>query len=180
MAIVQAPQDYRDGDENLFKGHVPGRVSRFLPHRHGHAQRTQRHHQHGTMTMVRRSVLEEVEGWAEWCITEDAEARSAHLRAGLLRATYIPHSYGKGLMPDTFLDFKKQRFRWAYGAVLIMRQHLAAKFGLENQALTWGQRTTSWPVGCRGWPMVSTRVQPPRSAGAAAMVLYPESSRHRM
>ena len=29
--------------------------------------------QHGTMTMVRKSVLEEVGGWAEWCITEDAE-----------------------------------------------------------------------------------------------------------
>ncbi len=29
--------------------------------------------QHGTMTMVRRQVLDEVGGWAEWCITEDAE-----------------------------------------------------------------------------------------------------------
>ena len=29
--------------------------------------------QHGTMTLVRREVLDEVGGWAEWCITEDAE-----------------------------------------------------------------------------------------------------------
>ena len=29
--------------------------------------------QHGTMTMVRKSALEEVGGWSEWCITEDAE-----------------------------------------------------------------------------------------------------------
>lgn len=28
--------------------------------------------QHGTMTLVRRSLLEQI-GWAEWCITEDAE-----------------------------------------------------------------------------------------------------------
>ena len=50
----------------------------------------------------------------------------------VIAATYIPHSYGQGLMPDTFLDFKKQRFRWAYGAVLIMRQHLAQLLGLEK------------------------------------------------
>ena len=27
-------------------------------------------------------------------------------------ATYIPQSYGRGVMPDNFLDFKKQRSRW--------------------------------------------------------------------
>ena len=43
-------------------------------------------------------------------------------------------------MPDTFLDFKKQRFRWAYGAVLIMRQHLSQLFGLDETKLSWGQR----------------------------------------
>ena len=42
--VVQAPQDYRDADENAVQGHVPRGVSRFLPHRHGHAQRAQRDH----------------------------------------------------------------------------------------------------------------------------------------
>ena len=35
-------------------------------------------------------------------------------------------------MPDTFLDFKKQRFRWAYGAVLILRHHLMELIGLQR------------------------------------------------
>jgi hypothetical protein len=95
--------------------------------------------QHGTMTMVRRKVLEEVGGWPEWCITEDAELGLSIFERGHT-ATYIPHSYGKGLIPDTFVDFKKQRFRWAYGAVLIMRQHLAQLLGLEKSGLTRGQR----------------------------------------
>ena len=139
MAIVQAPQDYRDGDENLFKAMCQAEYRGFF--RIGMVTRNERNAiiQHGTMTMVRRSVLEEVGGWAEWCITEDAELGLRIFERGHC-ATYIPHSYGKGLMPDTFLDFKKQRFRWAYGAVLIMRQHLAELLGLEKTALTRGQR----------------------------------------
>lgn len=43
-------------------------------------------------------------------------------------------------MPDTFIDFKKQRFRWAYGAVLILRAHLTELLGLRKTALTPGQR----------------------------------------
>jgi hypothetical protein len=29
-------------------------------------------------------------------------------------------------MPDTFIDFKKQRYRWAFGAMQIMRRHIGA------------------------------------------------------
>jgi cellulose synthase/poly-beta-1,6-N-acetylglucosamine synthase-like glycosyltransferase len=139
MAIVQAPQDYRDGDENLFKAMCQAEYRGFF--RIGMVTRNERNAiiQHGTMTMVRRRVLEEVGGWAEWCITEDAELGLRIFEHGYA-ATYVAHSYGKGLMPDTFLDFKKQRFRWAYGAVLIMRQHLAALLGLDKTRLTAGQR----------------------------------------
>jgi len=139
MAIVQGPQDYRDGDENLFKAMCNAEYRGFF--HIGMVTRNERNAiiQHGTMTMVRRSVLDDVGGWGEWCITEDAELGLRIFERGHC-ATYIPHSYGKGLMPDTFLDFKKQRFRWAYGAVLIMREHLAQLLGLEKTKLTRGQR----------------------------------------
>jgi len=29
--------------------------------------------QHGTMTLVRRSALDALGGWAQWCVCEDAE-----------------------------------------------------------------------------------------------------------
>jgi len=139
MAIVQAPQDYRDGDDSLFKAMCQAEYRGFF--QIGMVTRNERNAiiQHGTMTMVRRSVLEEVNGWPEWCITEDAELGLSIFERGY-SATYVPQSYGLGLMPDTFLDFKKQRFRWAYGAVLIMRQHLAQLLGLEKSGLTRGQR----------------------------------------
>lgn len=139
MAIVQAPQDYRDGDESAFKAMCLAEYRGFF--HIGMVTRNERNAiiQHGTMTMVRRTVLEEVGGWAEWCITEDAELGLRIFEQGHV-ATYMPRSYGKGLMPDTFLDFKKQRFRWAYGAVLILRRHLMQLIGLEPSCLTRGQK----------------------------------------
>ncbi len=139
MAIVQAPQDYRDGDESMFKAMCQAEYRGFF--KIGMVTRNERNAiiQHGTMTMVKRSVLDEVGGWGEWCITEDAELGLRIFERGYA-ATYVPHSYGRGLMPDNFLDFKKQRFRWAYGAVLILREHLGQLFGLRKSKLTWGQR----------------------------------------
>ncbi len=139
LAIVQAPQDYRDGDENAFKAMCLAEYRGFF--QIGMVTRNERNAiiQHGTMTMVRRRVLDEVGGWAEWCITEDAELGLRIFEKGYA-ASYVPHSFGKGLMPDTFLDYKKQRFRWAYGSVLILRHHMMAMFGLERTGLTRGQR----------------------------------------
>jgi exo-beta-1,3-glucanase (GH17 family)/cellulose synthase/poly-beta-1,6-N-acetylglucosamine synthase-like glycosyltransferase len=139
MAIVQAPQDYRDGEENAFKAMCLAEYRGFF--HIGMVTRNERNAiiQHGTMTMVRRKVLDEVGGWAEWCITEDSELGLRVFEKGLA-ATYMPRSYGRGLMPDTFVDLKKQRFRWAYGAVMIMRAHLGELLGTRPSALTVGQR----------------------------------------
>ena len=138
MAIVQAPQDYRDAHENAFKAMIHSEYRGFFYI--GMITRNERNAiiQHGTMTMVRKDVLQRVGGWAEWCITEDAELGLRIFQEGL-GATYIPTSYGKGLMPDTFTDFKKQRFRWAFGAVQIMRRHWASLLR-GNARLTAGQR----------------------------------------
>ena len=139
IAIVQAPQDYRDDGENLFKAMCYAEYQGFFYI--GMLTRNERNAiiQHGTMTIVRRSALVEVGGWSEWCITEDAELGLKIFEKGY-EATYIPQSYGKGLMPDTFVDFKKQRARWAYGAVQILRRHLKALWGMDHSALTRGQR----------------------------------------
>jgi exo-beta-1,3-glucanase (GH17 family)/cellulose synthase/poly-beta-1,6-N-acetylglucosamine synthase-like glycosyltransferase len=138
IAIIQAPQDYRDEGGSIFKDMCYHEYKGFFFI--GMITRNERNAiiQHGTMTMVRRVVLEEVGGWAEWCITEDAELGLRIFNHGY-EALYIPKSYGKGLMPDNFLDYKKQRFRWAYGAVRIMKQHAMSLLGLKGK-LTKGQR----------------------------------------
>src|SRR6266853_2162530 len=107
IAIVQAPQDYRDAGTSAFKAMCYAEYRGFF--HIGMITRNERNAiiQHGTMTMVRRRQLEDCGGWAEWCITEDAELGLRIFEAGY-EAVYIPASYGRGLMPDTFIDFKKQ------------------------------------------------------------------------
>ncbi len=139
VAIVQAPQDYSDGCKNAFKAMCYSEYAGFFYI--GMMTRNERNAiiQHGTMTMVRKQVLEQVGGWAEWCITEDAELGLRIFEQGY-EAHYIPHSYGRGVMPDTFIDYKKQRFRWAYGALQILKHHARGLFTLRNSRLTPGQR----------------------------------------
>ena len=130
VGIVQAPQDYRDGAQNAFKAMCLAEYRGFF--HLGMVTRNERNAiiQHGTMTMIRRPTLDGVGGWAEWCITEDAELGLRLFERGD-KALYLPCTYGKGLMPDTFNDFKKQRFRWAYGAVRILKAHRRELLGLQ-------------------------------------------------
>ncbi len=138
-AIMQAPQDYRDARENAFKAMCYAEYRGFFYI--GMITRNERNAiiQHGTMTLVRKSALQEAGGWAEWCITEDAELGLRIFEQGL-EASYVPKSYGRGLMPDTFTDFKKQRYRWAFGAVQIMRHHAGKLLFGSKGKLTAGQR----------------------------------------
>ncbi|QLF92271.1 glycosyltransferase [Pseudomonas sp. ABC1] len=138
IAVVQSPQDYRDERESLFKKLCYCEYKGFF--HIGMVTRNDRDAiiQHGTMTMTRRSVLSELK-WAEWCITEDAELGLRIFEKGL-SAAYSEHSFGKGLMPDTFIDFKKQRFRWAYGAIQIMKRHLSSLLLGKGSQLKRGQR----------------------------------------
>ena len=139
LAIVQAPQDYRDPLGSAFKASCYAEYAGFF--HIGMVTRNERNAiiQHGTMTLVRRTALQTSGGWAEWCITEDAELGLRLFEQGW-DATYIPRSYGQGLMPDTFTDFRQQRFRWAYGAMQILRHHAAVLFNWRDPVLTPGQR----------------------------------------
>ncbi len=142
VSIVQAPQDYRDGDESLFKRMCYWEYAGFF--HIGMVQRNERNAiiQHGTMTLIRRKDLQSVKGWAEWCICEDAELGLRLFEHGK-EAVYLEQSFGRGLIPDSFGGYKTQRFRWAYGAVQILKRHwreLSEQKGIDGKKLTRGQR----------------------------------------
>jgi len=172
VAIVQAPQDYRDGHENAFKAMCLAEYRGFF--HIGMVTRNERNAiiQHGTMTMIRRGPLEQG-GWAEWCITEDAELGLRLFEQGY-KALYIPATYGRGLIPDTFADFKKQRHRWAYGAVRILIAHRRELLGLRRTRLTGGQRwhfLSGWlPWFADGFNLLFNFAA---LAWSVAMVLFP-------
>lgn len=137
VAIVQAPQDYRDAHETSFKAMAYQEYAGFF--RIGMVERDEDNAiiQHGTMTMMRRVALDRA-GWAEWCITEDTELGLRLFQEGW-KAVYIDRSFGRGVMPDTFADFKAQRYRWVYGAMQIAKKHWRA-FGLSAETLTSAQK----------------------------------------
>ena len=154
VAFVQTPQDYSDstGDifsESMYRGYkyffevsMPSRNERnaiiFA----------------GTMGLLRKSVLEEIGGWDEWCITEDAEASLRILKKGY-QSIFINRSFGSGMMPINFEGLKKQRFRWCFGGIQLLKKHWEALMPWahwvdpENK-LTMAQRYY-YLVGGLGW-----------------------------
>jgi hypothetical protein len=74
------------------------------------------------MCLIRRSALESAGNWAGDTIVEDSDLGLTLLELGW-RALYTNHRYGHGLLPDTFEAFQKQRHRWAYGGVQIIKKH---------------------------------------------------------
>jgi exo-beta-1,3-glucanase (GH17 family)/cellulose synthase/poly-beta-1,6-N-acetylglucosamine synthase-like glycosyltransferase len=138
VALVQAPQDYRDGHEGAFKRICFEEYRGFF--HIGMVERDESNAiiQHGTMCVVRRAALEQVDGWAEWCITEDTELGLRFFERGW-KAVYLPESMGRGVMPDTYAAYKDQRYRWVYGAMQILKRHSGALLA-GTSSLTRGQR----------------------------------------
>lgn len=122
LAFVQTPQDYRDWETDAYFRRLYFSYAYFFDV----SQRSRNERDGaifgGTMGLIRRSALEEVGGWDEWCITEDAELSLRLLRAGW-HGSHVAESFGRGIMPLTFEALKRQRFRWCFGGVQILRLH---------------------------------------------------------
>ncbi|THI94060.1 glycosyltransferase, partial [Nocardioides sp.] len=152
VAFVQTPQDYRDWDVSAYFRRLYRSYSYFFDV----SQRSRAERNGaifgGTMGLIRKAALEAVGGWDEWCITEDAELSLRLLRAGG-RGVHVDSSFGRGIMPLTFEALKRQRFRWCFGGVQILRMHLRSllpgRRTPENQ-LTLAQRW-AYLVGGLQW-----------------------------
>jgi cellulose synthase/poly-beta-1,6-N-acetylglucosamine synthase-like glycosyltransferase/exo-beta-1,3-glucanase (GH17 family) len=122
VAMMQAPQDHRDGERSLLARCMNAEYTGFFDI--GMVQRNEADAiiAHGTMLLVRRAAFDAVGGWSPDTITEDTELGLRLFEAGY-HAHYTRRRYGWGLLPDTYRAFKTQRHRWAYGAVQIFQKH---------------------------------------------------------
>jgi cellulose synthase/poly-beta-1,6-N-acetylglucosamine synthase-like glycosyltransferase len=154
VAFVQTPQDYRDAKKGIFSESTYRGYRYFFE-----VSMPSRNERNaiifaGTMGLIRKSILEDIGGWDEWCITEDAEASLRILKRGY-RSLYINKSFGSGLMPFNFEGLKKQRFRWCFGGIQLLKKHWEALMPWaqwvdpENK-LTLAQRYY-YLVGGLGW-----------------------------
>lgn len=145
VAIVQAPQDHRDGNESIVKSAMNAEYAGFFDI--GMVDRNEENAivVHGTMVLVRLSAMLEVGGWGTDTIVEDSELGLRLFEAGYT-AHYTNRRYGFGLLPDTIEAFKTQRHRWAYGAIQILKKHWR-EFKPSSTSLTPRQKhkfITGW------------------------------------
>ncbi len=136
VAVVQSPQAHRAWSRQIFRRFMNWEYDGFF--RIGMHHRNERDAivQHGTMTLIRAPQLQDG-GWAEWCICEDTELGLRLMKRGL-STVYVGRTMGEGLTPDDFAQFKKQRRRWAQGAMQIMKGHWKSLF--RKGELTASQR----------------------------------------
>jgi exo-beta-1,3-glucanase (GH17 family)/cellulose synthase/poly-beta-1,6-N-acetylglucosamine synthase-like glycosyltransferase len=122
VGLVQAPQDHRDGDRSIMHHAMNGEYAGFFDI--GMVQRNEHNAivVHGTMCLVRRAAMEQAGGWSSDTICEDTDLGLCLLEQGWL-SHYTNKRYGHGLLPDTYDAFKKQRDRWAYGGLQILKKH---------------------------------------------------------
>jgi len=122
VGLVQAPQEHRDGDTSIMHYIMNGEYAGFFDI--GMVQRNEFDAiiVHGTMCLIRRAAMDMAGGWSSDTICEDSDLGLAIQELGWT-THYTNHRYGQGMLPDTYEAFKKQRHRWAYGGVQIVKKH---------------------------------------------------------
>ncbi len=142
VGFIQTPQDYRGWERARYYRRLYYSYKYFFAVSQPSRNERDGAIFAGTMGLIRRVALEQLGGWDEWCITEDAELSLRLLRAGWTGYT-VDHTYGRGIMPLTFEALKGQRYRWCFGGIQILRMHwrslLPGRVTKENH-LTTGQR----------------------------------------
>jgi glycosyl transferase family 2 len=123
VGFVQSPQDYRGWRHSRYYRRLYYSYKYFFAVSQPSRNERDGAIFAGTMGLIRRVALEQLGGWDEWCITEDAELSLRLLRAGF-SGLHVDQSWGHGIMPLTFEALKGQRYRWCFGGIQILRMHV--------------------------------------------------------
>ncbi|HEY2507806.1 MAG TPA: glycosyltransferase [Streptosporangiaceae bacterium] len=125
VGFIQSPQDYRGWSRSPYYRRLYYSYAYFFAVSQPSRNERDGAIFAGTMGLIRRVALDQLGGWDEWCITEDAELSLRLLRAGW-HGLHVDQSWGKGVMPLTFEALKGQRYRWCFGGIQILRMHWRA------------------------------------------------------
>ncbi len=88
----------------------------------------------GTNYLIRRSLLEELGGWDEQALTEDAEMSIRIYQAGYL-IKFIPYAVTWEQEPETLRVWFKQRVRWARGNNYVLEKYFTQVFKIRPRAV---------------------------------------------
>jgi exo-beta-1,3-glucanase (GH17 family)/cellulose synthase/poly-beta-1,6-N-acetylglucosamine synthase-like glycosyltransferase len=148
VGLVQAPQDHRDGHRSVMHAAMNAEYAGFFDI--GMVERNEANAiiVHGTMCLIRRSALDVAGGWSSETICEDTDLGLNILEFGW-RAHYTNRRYGWGLLPRDYQAFKTQRYRWAMGAVQIIKKHWR-RF-LPGASLLYRDQKRAFAIGWLSW-----------------------------
>jgi cellulose synthase/poly-beta-1,6-N-acetylglucosamine synthase-like glycosyltransferase len=88
----------------------------------------------GTNYLIRRSLLEQLGGWDEKALTEDAEMSIRIYQAGYL-IKFVPYAVTWEQEPETLKVWFKQRIRWARGNNYVLRKYSLQVFKIKPRAV---------------------------------------------
>jgi cellulose synthase/poly-beta-1,6-N-acetylglucosamine synthase-like glycosyltransferase len=152
VGFTQAPQDYRGWTSSRYYRRLYYSYQYFFAVSQPSRNERDGAIFAGTMGLIRRVALEQLGGWDEWCITEDAELSLRLLRSGW-SGLHVDESWGRGIMPLTFEALKGQRYRWCFGGIQILRMHVRSLLpgrSKPQNRMTAGQRW-SYLAGAVQW-----------------------------
>jgi cellulose synthase/poly-beta-1,6-N-acetylglucosamine synthase-like glycosyltransferase len=88
----------------------------------------------GTNYLIHRSLLEELGGWDEQALTEDAEMSIRIYRAGYL-IKFVPYAVTWEQEPENLRVWIKQRVRWARGNNYVLEKYFTQVFRIRPRVL---------------------------------------------
>ncbi len=122
IGFVQTPHDYRQWASSPFQRSCYWEYRPSVRLRIACLNEWSASYIIGTMCLIRRSALEAAGGWAPWCLTEDSEC-AIRIHALGYQSVYVTRTAGRGLIPESFHEYKKQRFRWTVGPIQQFKRH---------------------------------------------------------
>jgi cellulose synthase/poly-beta-1,6-N-acetylglucosamine synthase-like glycosyltransferase len=88
----------------------------------------------GTNYLIRRSLLEELGGWDEQALTEDAEMSIRVYQAGRL-IKFVPYAVTWEQEPETLRVWFRQRTRWARGNNYVLEKYFIQVFRIKPRVV---------------------------------------------
>ncbi len=99
----------------------------------------------GTMVIIDRKAMPQ-EGWPIWSICEDG-ALGASISSRGYSSAYVPITAGFGKSPDSFKALRKQRNRWVFGSMQVVK-----KWAFDRK-FKWNNTLALYIADWIGWIM---------------------------
>lgn len=140
IGFVQTPHDYRQWRQSLFQRSCYWEYKPSYWLRIACLNEWSASYIIGTMCLIRRKALESAGGWATWCLTEDSEC-AVRIHALGYQSVYVTQTAGRGLIPESFHEYKKQRLRWTVGPIQQLKRYwrfyLFGRLAKPSQLTGW-------------------------------------------